>query len=196
MNELPSDIRIDTAIYWMCTARTTGELGTIIAKETIQYSMFELSIIGGNMKREIDKLPLPYREKIRPYFDIQIFGMYHRLLSMYRLGVFNRMNEPITDIDSFTRYCSMLKTGCYSNEDASGTDFFLGNPINTLFYYLMSGFAMFVLQEPGHPVGTPFPGGFIVEKRKNEFFCPIRDKEEDILFSICNFCPAKQMEGV
>ncbi len=55
---------------------------------------------------------------------------------------------------------------------------------------------MFVLDEPGHPVGTPFPGGFVVEKRGNEYFCPIRDKEEDVWYSICNFCPAKQTEDV
>jgi len=24
----------------------------------------------------------------------------------------------------------------------------------------------------------------------------VRDKEKEVFFSICNFCPAKQMEGV
>jgi uncharacterized protein (UPF0305 family) len=60
----------------------------------------------------------------------------------------------------------------------------------------MAGFAMFVEGGPGHPVGTPFPGGFVVEKRGEEYYCPLREKEEEVLFSICNVCPAKQMEGV
>jgi len=31
---------------------------------------------------------------------------------------------------------------------------------------------MFVMDEPGHPVGTPFPGGFKVEKRPDGYFAP------------------------
>ena len=53
---------------------------------------------------------------------------------------------------------------------------------------------MFVLDEPGHPVGMPFPGGFRVEKRGRDYYCLIRDKEKEILYSICNFCPARQTE--
>ena len=48
--------------------------------------------------------------------------------------------------------------------------------------------------EPGHPIGMPFPGGFTVERRDDNYYCPIRDKEKDVPFAICNFCPAKQSE--
>ncbi len=196
MSRLTDTQRIEEAIIRLQTVKTKGELGTAIAEEILRYSLPELGIIGGNIKRETDKLPSPYREKIRPYFDKQLFGMYHRLLVMYRSGRFRTNNGPITDFKTYESYCSMVQTGCYSSEEASGTDFYLGNPISTLFYYLISAFAMFVMEEPGHPQGTPFPGGFIVEKREHEYFCPLRDKEEDIPFSICNYCPAKQMEGV
>jgi uncharacterized protein (UPF0305 family) len=63
-----------------------------------------------------------------------------------------------------------------------------------LFYYLISAFTMFVLDKPGHPVGMPFPGGFTVEQRGSDFYCLIRDKEKEVFYSICNFCPAKQTE--
>jgi uncharacterized protein (UPF0305 family) len=53
---------------------------------------------------------------------------------------------------------------------------------------------MFVLDEPGHPVGMPFPGGFRVEQRGRDYYCLIRDKEKEVFSSICNFCPAKQTE--
>jgi uncharacterized protein (UPF0305 family) len=53
---------------------------------------------------------------------------------------------------------------------------------------------MFVLEEPGHPVGMPFPGGYTIEKRGGEYYCLIRDREKEVLHSICNFCPAKQSE--
>jgi uncharacterized protein (UPF0305 family) len=53
---------------------------------------------------------------------------------------------------------------------------------------------MFVLDEPGHPVGMPFPGGFSVEQRGKDYYCLIRDKEKEVFYSICNFCPALQTE--
>jgi uncharacterized protein (UPF0305 family) len=158
--------------------------------------MYELQLIGGGIRRETDKLPSPYREKVRPYFEYQLFGMYHRLLSMHRSGFFVDMKDQITDRETFTKYLEMIPGGCYGDSETSGTYFYFGDPLRTLFYYLISGFAMFVLDEPGHPVGTPFPGGFVVEQHGSEYLCPIRDKEEDVPFSICNFCPAKQMEGV
>ncbi|MBP2133272.1 hypothetical protein J2128_001226 [Methanomicrobium sp. W14] len=42
-------------------------------------------------------------------------------------------------------------------------------PRHRLFYYLISAFTIFFLEKPGHPVGTPFPGGFKVEKNAADF---------------------------
>jgi uncharacterized protein (UPF0305 family) len=188
--------RLDNAIRYMEAARTKRDLGEFIAREISRYTVHELQLIGGKMKLEVDKLPQPYREKVRPYFEKQIFGMYHRLLTMQRSGKMVNLGEGITDRETFDKFVEMIRSGCFGEPDNSGTDFYFEDPLNSFFYYLVSGFAMFVLDEPGHPVGTPFPGGFEVEKRGSEYFCPIRDKEEEVLFSICNFCPAKQMEGV
>ncbi|MBN1194018.1 MAG: DUF2115 domain-containing protein [Methanomicrobiaceae archaeon] len=188
--------RIAEAVRRMGEAKTQAGLGEAIAAEIIRYSMYDLQVIGGNMKRETDKLPSPYREMVRPYFEQQLFGMYHRLLSMHRSGALARRTAPITDEEMFRKYLTMVCEGCFGDTETSGTDFYFGDPVRSLFYYLLAGYAMFVLDEPGHPVGTPFPGGFVVEKRMREYLCPIRDKEEDVPFSICNFCPAKQMEGV
>jgi uncharacterized protein (UPF0305 family) len=176
------------------TARTTGELGILLAQEVIGYSLFDLQVIGGRLNREVDNLPSPYREHIRPYFTEQIFGMHHILLQLHRSGAFRTMHSPIRDPGIFTSFCEMVPQGCYSCDDGKEKETFGYVPSHRLFYYLLSGFAMFVLEKPGHPVGTPFPGGFKVEERRGEFLCPIRDKEKDVFFSICNFCPAKQAE--
>jgi uncharacterized protein (UPF0305 family) len=61
-----------------------------------------------------------------------------------------------------------------------------------LFYYLLAAFTIFVRELPGHPVGTPFPGGFLVEERDGIYYCPVREKEDDVETSICPFCPAEQ----
>ena len=175
-------------------ARTRGELGTLLVREVQQYSLFDLQIIGGRLYNEIEKLPSPYREAIRPYFHKQLFGKHHELLALHWSGAFPRMDTPLTDPETFQKFCDMLPEGCFSWDDASDRNPYFRNPKNRLFYYLIAAFSMFVLDEPGHPVGMPFPGGFKVEQRGRDYYCLIRDKEKDLVYSICNFCPAKQTE--
>jgi hypothetical protein len=176
------------------SARTKGELGTIVAREITGYSLFDLQIIGGRLNSDIEKLPSPYREAIRPYFREQLFGKHHRLLSMDRSGAFGRLTGPIRDRETFMKFCAMLPEGCFVWEETGERNPYFQNPKNRLFYYLIAAFTMFVLEEPGHPVGMPFPGGFTVEQRGRDYYCLIRDKEKDVFWSICNFCPARQSE--
>ena len=169
-----------------------GMLGATITEEILKFSIFELQVIGGRLNREIDALPPHYRNKIRSYFRDQIFGAYHLLLSQYRSGVFSSMKTGIKDLEVFGLFCAMIPHGCSAWDEELWKNPGIWSPKNRLFYYLVSAFTMFVLDKPGHPVGMPFPGGQLVEKRGTEYYCPIRDKEKDIFFSICNFCPAKQ----
>ena len=179
----------------LCGARAKGELATLIAEEVETFSLFELQVIGGRMYAEVEKLPSPYRERVRPYFTEQVFGAHHRLLAMHRAGRFARMTAPISDTAAFVAFLRMVPPGCFSCDDRSERNPQFRNPRYRLFYYLIAAFTMFVLDEPGHPAGTPFPGGFTVEKRADgHYYCLIRDREKEVFSSICNFCPAKQME--
>jgi len=183
----------DTAAR-LASARTKGELGTMVAQEIVPYSLFDLQIIGGRLNSDIEKLPSPYREAIRPYFREQLFGKHHKLISLERSGAFGRMSGPIRDRETFLKFCAMLPEGCFVWEDTRECNPYFHNPKNRLFYYLIAAFTMFVLEEPGHPVGMPFPGGFFVEQRGRDYYCLIRDKEKEVPSSICNFCPALQTE--
>jgi len=176
------------------SARTKGELGTLIAQEISAYSLSDLQIIGGRLNSDIGKLPSPYREAIGPYFREQLFGKHHKLLSLHRSGAFGGLTGPIRDRETFRKFCAMLPEGCFVWEDTGERNPYFQNPKNRQFYYLIAAFTMFVLEEPGHPVGMPFPGGFSVEQRGKEYYCLIRDKEKDVFWSICNFCPALQTE--
>ncbi|HZK30433.1 MAG TPA: DUF2115 domain-containing protein [Methanoregula sp.] len=178
----------------LSTARTKGELGLILIHEMRVYTIFDLQIIGGRLNNEIDKLPSPYRERIRPYFREQLFGKHHQLLAMHHNKAFAGMTSPIRDPATFKKFCTMVTEGVFSWQDSSERNPYFRNPKNRLFYYLISAYTMFILDEPGHPEGMPFPGGFSVERRGSEYYCLIRDKEKEIVYSICNFCPAHQTE--
>ena len=176
------------------SARTRGELGEVLAREVGNYSLFDLQIIGGRLNAEIEMLPSPYREAVAPFFRAQLFSAHHRLLSMHRSGTLRRLSGPIRERERFDAFCDMLPSGLFVWDDAGERNPYFRNPKNRFFYYLVAAFTMFVLEEPGHPAGMPFPGGFTVEQRGSDYYCLIRDKEKDVFYSICNFCPARQSE--
>jgi uncharacterized protein (UPF0305 family) len=184
--------RVLEACRRLAFTRTKGELGGLIAEELLKYSVFDLQVICGKLNYEIERLPSPYREAVRPYFLQQIFESHHRILLMYRSGTFAGIDTPIKDPSLFREYLVMVSSGCFSRNLESDYVPHLSSPVHTLFYYLVAAFSMFVLDRPGHPLGMPFPGGFRVEEIGGHFFCPVRDKEREVLFSICNFCPALQ----
>ncbi|MDI6718972.1 MAG: DUF2115 domain-containing protein [Methanomicrobiales archaeon] len=185
--------RVATICDRLRGARTQGELGMQIAQAVTDCSLHDLQRIGGRLKREIDRLPSPYREAVRPYLTEQLFGSHHTLLTLYRAGAFHRMESPLADGDAATAYWRMVPAGCLS-WDRAERDPDLRSPRLRFFYYLVCGFLMFVRDSPGHPVGTPFPGGFHVEERNRSYYCPIRNKEKDVEFSICTFCSTRQSD--
>ncbi|WAI00141.1 DUF2115 domain-containing protein [Methanogenium organophilum] len=178
----------------MQAAKTKGELGEILAREVKRFSRYDLTVISARVRQEVELLPKPYREKFRPYAEKWFFGRYHELLKCDREGTWQQMLDPITDRQTFDKFCRMIPDAClrdnpdapYPGENETMVPFYL------LFYYLLSAFAMYVRDEPGHPEGTPFPGGFFVHRKKGKYYCAIRDKEEEIWHSICNYCPALQ----
>jgi uncharacterized protein (UPF0305 family) len=53
---------------------------------------------------------------------------------------------------------------------------------------------IFITGTPPHPEGTPFPGGFFVEKVEGKYYCPVKDKQKDNEEAMCKFCIARQMD--
>ena len=178
----------------LATANSKGTLGIILGEIVCQYTLADLQVIGGRLYADVVGLPSPYREQVRPYFIDQLFGAHHALVRNYRTGAFPSMTEPISDRETFLKFCAMIPEGCFAWDDRAERTRFRYSPKHRLFYYLMAAFTMFVLDRPGHPVGMPFPGGFAVEDRQGTYYCLIRDREKEVFFSICNFCPAKQTE--
>jgi uncharacterized protein (UPF0305 family) len=62
--------------------------------------------------------------------------------------------------------------------------------------YLLAAFPMFVLREPAHAVGTPFPGGDTIAIVQGVYYCPVREKANDVGGALCPFCPAVQTPAI
>ena len=63
-------------------------------------------------------------------------------------------------------------------------------------YKIVSIYTTFILDEPIHIVGTPFPGGFEVKYKNGVYLCPVKERQKDNPGAVCGFCIAKQDEDV
>ncbi len=161
-----------------------------------RYTLADLQWASARLEREVSMLPSPYREKVKPHFAEQYFGRYCKIMSMYGKNEHRLLSGTVSDLKLYREYFAMMATmKAPADEIGFGGDDGEFDRFH-VFYYLVSAFYMFVLDQPGHPVGMPFPGGFTVKQQGTEFICPIRDKEKDVESSICNFCPAKQDEAL
>ena len=75
-------------------------------------------------------------------------------------------------------------------KEASKRDDF--NPAFSRIYKIISLYTTFILDEPIHPVGTPFPGGFEVTFVGRKYLCPVKEKQKDNPGAVCGFCIAEQ----
>ncbi|MDD1653521.1 MAG: DUF2115 domain-containing protein [Methanomicrobiales archaeon] len=166
-------------------ARDRRHLAEILGEALSLYTLPDLQHLRGIIEHEFRDLPAPYRRKLYPRAIEQVFGAYHDLMLHHRRSRHERWEGPLPPL--YPDFCRML-------QDLALND--TGNRLRKydLLYYLLAAFTMFVRELPGHPVGTPFPGGFFVESRNGEYYCPVREKEDDVETSICPFCPAKQAE--
>lgn len=177
-----------------------GELGEAIAGRIETVSIYELAAMCAQIDRLNEMLYIPpsYWKAYNVSFIAMTFGAHRRILTMKSSGGFREMSDPIRDKALFVGFCEMIASA--SGEmvliypvHSAADEFIREHNYHTKFGALVMCFHMFVLDEPGHPVGMPFPGGFSVEARDGAYYCPVRDKEKDVKYSMCNFCPARQI---
>lgn len=172
-----------------------AELANVLATELAKYSIYDIMKMSGGLEREISLLPSPYREKSRPYFIEQLFGRRAKIMAMRSNGDFHGMRGQIGNLVLYKEFCDTESKRIETICDNENDKYAMYGQFHSLYYLLVGCFYMFVLGEPGHPLGTPFPGGFEVKHCDNAYYCPIRDKEKEVEHSICNFCPAQQDEN-
>lgn len=173
---------IDAVCRRLAKAGTRGRLLALLAAEIRRYSLFDLQKMRSVVEHELRHLPPSYFRRLYPKTIEQLFGAHHELLCLSVSGNFPGADDPLDE--RFLEYCEMVAR---SSDRGIGDD-----PALTLLYYLIAAGTIFVLRQPGHPVGTPFPGGMTVVEIGGTYYCPIRDKEDDVETAICPWCVAKQ----
>ncbi|MDO9538418.1 MAG: DUF2115 domain-containing protein [Methanocalculus sp.] len=174
---------IDQACRRMQHAKTKGELVHLLADEMARFDLRYLEQMYARFDEKTRDLPESYRNLLLPKVKEQLFAAHHRLLLLARSGEAEELIEPLSP--AVWAFFEMV--GIAAREKAKTKD-----PTFLYLKYLLAGFTIFVMGEPAHPVGTPFPGGQIVDEWDGEYLCPVRDYADEIRFALCPFCPAVQ----
>ncbi|KZX16984.1 DUF2115 domain-containing protein [Methanobrevibacter filiformis] len=79
----------------------------------------------------------------------------------------------------------LLKNQNQENDDRLNTKF-------PIIYTIISLYTTYILEEPIHPVGTPFPGNLKVTAEDNTYYCPVKENNKNNPSAVCKFCIAEQ----
>jgi len=174
--------RIASLSARMRRASSKEALAAIIADEVATYTLHDLLHLRASVERDLRHVPPHYRAKLQPRMMEHLFGTHHTIMIGHRRGRFWDIRGPL--VGKIGEFCDML-IDLPNQEDEREIRL-------VMLYYLIAAFTLFVCELPGHPVGTPFPGGFLVEEREGTYYCPVREKEDDVETSICPYCTAEQ----
>lgn len=165
--------------------KTVGSLLAQLKEEATLFTSDDLDLMMIHYDTKIRDLPADYRSELSKYARIQITDGYNRLMTKS----LSPIHEKVRVSPKLSKFAAVARADC-----TRGT---AGDHLRSL-KYLIAAFAMFIEDEPPHPVGMPFPGGGTVELYEGTYYCPVKDAWAGAeagagdAGALCIFCPAKQ----
>lgn len=181
----PEDIIIELKKLSSNEEVTKEEIMEILKKYARIISVQDLMMATAYMRKDGEFVHKNYREK---YLKVYIKYFIMRMKEVKEFE--DHDNSPI-DKASFDESFPMLER-TFEKERLSNSrdDKF------PLIYVITALYTTFILEEPIHPVGTEFPGSLFVENRNGEFFCPVKENQDDNVDAICHLCLAEQTPDI
>jgi len=178
---------VDRQCRELMQATTRGELGERVARLVLLHSPSDIQQMKRNFETKVRDLDPVYRERVTAKITEHLLGTYQRIRLENQQGLYKTLKQPV--LPEQKKYWEMVAGQCGDEEGADA-------PVIRFLKYLLAGYCMLVLEEPGHAVGTPFPGGDEVEYTDGVYYCPVREKAGDVDAALCPFCPAKQTPSI
>ncbi|MDD1654394.1 MAG: DUF2115 domain-containing protein [Methanomicrobiales archaeon] len=182
--DIGSEADITAASRRLSAARTRGALGSLIAPLVLSCSPGDLRQMVLHFSLQIADVEPGYRARVTAKVSEHLLGTYQKIRLMSQQGSFSTLEDPVDAASP--GFWEMVAGECRETGD-----------LHLRFLkYLLAGFSMFVLREPAHAVGTPFPGGDTVSLIDGTYYCPVREKANDVGGALCPFCPARQTPAI
>ena len=182
----PEDILVELKELTPQDHITKHEIMSILKRYAAIISVYDLMIATAYMRKDGEFVHANYREK---YLEVYIKYFIMRMKEVLQKEDYE--HDKIIDKEAFDESFPMLeRTFEKERISASKEDKF------PLIYVITALYTTFILEEPIHPVGTEFPGSLKVEKRNNEYLCPVKDNQKDNVDAICHLCLAEQTPDI
>lgn len=146
-------------------------------------TIHDLSIATAVLRENGKYVQENYREK---YLEVYIKYFIMRLKDINEDK--NSYDNDYVDVDELCESLDILKCQMNMEENEHPNDKF------PLIYVLISLYTTYILEQPIHPVGTPFPGNLHVTYEDGIFYCPVKENNENNPEAVCKFCLAEQTE--
>jgi uncharacterized protein (UPF0305 family) len=164
-------------------AVTRGELGEKIAVLVLRHPPSDIQRMKWNFETKVQDLSPEYRDLLTNRIAEHLLGTFQKIRLADQQGLFRTLREPVSR--EKMEYWNMVAVQCRQEDKGDA-------PALRFLKYLLAGYCMLVLDEPGHPAGTPFPGSDMVVFTGGIYYCPVREKANDVDSALCPFCPALQ----
>ena len=174
---------ITVTLNLLSEAKTLDSLIEILGDEMNKFNRQDIRMLISQVEGKLGGTNRSYVERLVAKLEEMYWGAFNDIALLAQSRDSGEYQAP--PVAAARDYWLMALKSCRNT--ASKT-----NPRLLYLKYLLIGFRMFVLGEPAHPVGTPFPGGHEVESESGIFYCPVREKADEVPYAVCPFCPAMQ----
>ena len=160
---------------------TRQELLELLKFEALKIHINDIIKACNYLKEEGKYVQPIYREK---FYESYIKSFILRVKEIKEDR--NVYNDPV-NMDELKNSLKLLK-----DQETTMMEIYPYDPHFPIIYQIISIYTSFVLDEPIHVVGTEFPGGFKVRYDDKNYFCPVKEKQENNPNAVCGFCIAVQ----
>jgi uncharacterized protein (UPF0305 family) len=153
----------------------------VLKKYSGTISVFDMMDITSELVEDMKYVQAEFREKTQEVYIKYFLG---RITDIRNdKGQYNATIDKEEFIDSV----ATLKKYHKEESITSKTKF-------PLVYGIVSLYTTYILEEPIHPVGTPFPGSLKVIEKDGVFYCPVKEANLEAPNAVCKMCIAEQLE--
>ena len=153
----------------------------VLKEYSATISVFDLMRVNAEMIEESKYVQENYKDKSHAVYAKYFLGRIREIRND------NAIYDNDIDKEEFIDAIATLKSYHINESVTSKTKF-------PLIYGIISIYTTFILEEPIHPVGTPFPGSLYVEEKDGKFYCPVKDANLESPNAVCKMCIAEQLE--
>ncbi len=171
INELDLDLKM-----------SKNHLRDVIKAEASNIHIKDIMLAASYLREDAKYMPRSYREDYVKRFSNAFFTKIKQIKE-------DKNNYPANvNMESLREFLELLDE---QNEKAKT----LNEKCFVRIARIISIYTTFVCEKPIHPVGTKFPGGFVLHVKNGKYLCPVKKFQMKNPSALCRFCVSVQDEA-